>query len=315
MAIRSVMKPGRHPLEAGLSGSTPATGSRVRTATQSPVAWVRTLVELDEVHAGLEGHRGRLGGGQHLRRVRMVAELDHLTHPRATDVDDACSEGVQYRSDRASVASSPPTIRVSVPASAPAVPSGEGGVEEPGTGRGDPLVLLPLDVGVDRRAVDDDVARPQGGQHRRHHLVHLRGARHTEHDDVGGLRVGRGSTVGGTERHGTFGPGRGCARPRSPGDPPRPGGGSWAAPSHRGRRIRFPWWSSSSRRASRAARLGAHRAQAESQAAVPDSSSSTHRLGPCEVATSASGSGGSAALAQSGRPAIAAATVISAIDT
>ena len=36
------MKPGFQPLEAGLSGTTPGTGSRVRTATQSPVAWVST---------------------------------------------------------------------------------------------------------------------------------------------------------------------------------------------------------------------------------------------------------------------------------
>ncbi len=36
------MKPGRQPFEAGLSGSTPATGSRVRTATQSPVEWSST---------------------------------------------------------------------------------------------------------------------------------------------------------------------------------------------------------------------------------------------------------------------------------
>ena len=40
--MRSVMKPGCHPFDAGLSGITPGTGSRVRTATQSPVAWVRT---------------------------------------------------------------------------------------------------------------------------------------------------------------------------------------------------------------------------------------------------------------------------------
>lgn len=32
------MNPGCQPLEAGLAGSTPGTGSRVRTATQSPVA-------------------------------------------------------------------------------------------------------------------------------------------------------------------------------------------------------------------------------------------------------------------------------------
>jgi len=36
------MNPGRHPLDAGLPGTTPGTGSRVRTATQSPVAWVST---------------------------------------------------------------------------------------------------------------------------------------------------------------------------------------------------------------------------------------------------------------------------------
>ena len=40
--MRSVMKPGCHPFDAGLSGTTPGTGRRVRTATQSPVAWVRT---------------------------------------------------------------------------------------------------------------------------------------------------------------------------------------------------------------------------------------------------------------------------------
>ena len=41
-AIRSVMNPGAHPFDAGLSGTTPSAGSRVRTATQSPVAWVTT---------------------------------------------------------------------------------------------------------------------------------------------------------------------------------------------------------------------------------------------------------------------------------
>ena len=40
------MKPGRQPLEAGLSGTTPATGSRVRTATQSPVEWTSTSCSL-----------------------------------------------------------------------------------------------------------------------------------------------------------------------------------------------------------------------------------------------------------------------------
>ena len=40
--MRSVMKPGRQSFDAGLSGITPGTGRRVRTATQSPVAWVRT---------------------------------------------------------------------------------------------------------------------------------------------------------------------------------------------------------------------------------------------------------------------------------
>ena len=42
LAIRSVMKPGCQPFDAGLSGTTPGTGSRVRTATQSPVACVNT---------------------------------------------------------------------------------------------------------------------------------------------------------------------------------------------------------------------------------------------------------------------------------
>ncbi len=40
------MNPGRHPLDAGLSGTTPATGSRVRTATQSPVEWISTSCSL-----------------------------------------------------------------------------------------------------------------------------------------------------------------------------------------------------------------------------------------------------------------------------
>ena len=39
--MRSVMNPGAQPLLAGDSGITPGAGSRVRTATQSPVAWVR----------------------------------------------------------------------------------------------------------------------------------------------------------------------------------------------------------------------------------------------------------------------------------
>ena len=40
--MRSVMKPGAQPFDAGLSGTTPSAGSRVRTATQSPVACVST---------------------------------------------------------------------------------------------------------------------------------------------------------------------------------------------------------------------------------------------------------------------------------
>ena len=36
------MKPGFQSFDAGLSGSTPSAGSRVRTATQSPVACVST---------------------------------------------------------------------------------------------------------------------------------------------------------------------------------------------------------------------------------------------------------------------------------
>ena len=44
--MRSVMKPGSQSCEAGLSGTTPATGRRVRTAVQSPVAWVSTSKSL-----------------------------------------------------------------------------------------------------------------------------------------------------------------------------------------------------------------------------------------------------------------------------
>ena len=44
--MRSVMNPGCQPLEAGLSGTTPGTGSRVRTATQSPVECVSTSKSL-----------------------------------------------------------------------------------------------------------------------------------------------------------------------------------------------------------------------------------------------------------------------------
>ena len=44
--MRSVMKPGFQPFDAGLSGITPGTGRRVRTATQSPVACVRTWSSL-----------------------------------------------------------------------------------------------------------------------------------------------------------------------------------------------------------------------------------------------------------------------------
>ncbi len=44
------MKPGFQSFEAGLSATTPATGSRVRTATQSPDSGVRTFVQLGEVH-------------------------------------------------------------------------------------------------------------------------------------------------------------------------------------------------------------------------------------------------------------------------
>ena len=46
MAIRSVMKPGCQSLEAGLSAITPGTGSRVRTAVQSPVECTRTSSSL-----------------------------------------------------------------------------------------------------------------------------------------------------------------------------------------------------------------------------------------------------------------------------
>ena len=44
--MRSVMNPGVHSLDAGLSGITPGTGRRVRTATQSPVACVSTSSSL-----------------------------------------------------------------------------------------------------------------------------------------------------------------------------------------------------------------------------------------------------------------------------
>ena len=46
LAMRSVMNPGSQLCEAGLSGTTPATGRRVRTAVQSPVAWVSTSKSL-----------------------------------------------------------------------------------------------------------------------------------------------------------------------------------------------------------------------------------------------------------------------------
>ena len=44
--MRSVMKPGFHPFEAGLSAITPGTGSRVRTAVQSPVECTSTSSSL-----------------------------------------------------------------------------------------------------------------------------------------------------------------------------------------------------------------------------------------------------------------------------
>ena len=40
------MKPGFQPFDAGLSGMRPSIGRRVRTATQSPVAWVSTSCSL-----------------------------------------------------------------------------------------------------------------------------------------------------------------------------------------------------------------------------------------------------------------------------
>ena len=84
-------------------------------------------MELGHVHAGAHGHRGGLGGGQHLRRVdQVVAELDHLAHARAPDVDDARRQGIERGRAPSNVASSPPTIRVSVPSSAPAVPPESG---------------------------------------------------------------------------------------------------------------------------------------------------------------------------------------------
>ena len=44
--MRSVMNPGCQPLEAGLSAMTPGTGSRVRTAVQSPVECTSTSSSL-----------------------------------------------------------------------------------------------------------------------------------------------------------------------------------------------------------------------------------------------------------------------------
>ena len=149
------MNPGRHPLDAGLSGTTPATGSRVRTATQSPVAWTRTSCSLARSTPDLHGQRGGLGGGQHLGGVdQVVAQLDHLAHARAADVDDAARR--RARGPGGPGPGSPrrrPTIRVSVPCLGPGRPTREGGVEEPGAGGGDQRVLGPGHLGVDGRAV------------------------------------------------------------------------------------------------------------------------------------------------------------------
>ena len=49
----------------------------------------------------------------------------------------------------------------------------KGRVEKAGPGRLDTLVLRPLDLGVDGRAVDDDLSGAERGSNAAHHLVDL----------------------------------------------------------------------------------------------------------------------------------------------
>ena len=120
------------------------------------------LEQLRRIGTGLERQRSGLGGGEHLRGVdQVVAELDHLAHARAADVDDESRHRLERGRTESRVAASPPTMTVSVPRCGADGTARKRPVEISGAGGSDPPVLLALDIGVDRRGVDDDLARSE----------------------------------------------------------------------------------------------------------------------------------------------------------
>ena len=157
------MKPGSQSFEAGLSATTPANGKRVRTATQSPVACTSTSWSLARSAPDARGQRGRLGGGHHLGGVdQVVAQLHDLAHARtarrARPAPAMGSSAGRARSRRRRVAADHQRERALLGADRAA---GQRCVEIAGAGGGDPLVLGPFDVGVDGRAVDDQLVRSE----------------------------------------------------------------------------------------------------------------------------------------------------------
>ena len=187
-------------------------------------------------------------------------------------------------------------------------------VEVAGAGGGHPLVLGPLHVGVDGRAVDDDLARPEGGQHGVDHLDHLGGVGHAEEDDLAGRRPRRPAC----RRRWRRGPRPrrsvpGCATPPSPGGRPRRRWRVMGRPmAPRPTKPSF-MRSSSCDLASPVRTCG--RLNCGSQRAVPASSSSTMASVSCRSPRPARGSRAKAASASARSPVRAASTVISCTAT
>ena len=129
------------------------------------------LVHDAEVDAFLHRERARLGDREHLRRVHeLVAELHDLAEAGAARVHDERPTRFERgpgRVEHRGVAADHDGERAVLGADRAAR---QRRVEVARAGRRDALVLFAFDRGIDRRRVDDDLARPERGERGVDHL-------------------------------------------------------------------------------------------------------------------------------------------------
>jgi hypothetical protein len=132
------------------------------------------LVEHIEIDAFFGRKRSRFRHCEHLRGIdQLVAELHDLTHARSTHVHDERRKGLEGRPNRGEyVARSTDHDRQRALLGADRS-ARQRCVEVGGSGGVHPRVLGALHLGIDRRRVDDDLARPQSRRRRVEHRHHV----------------------------------------------------------------------------------------------------------------------------------------------